>query len=418
MGTSVLRVTTRCRDVDEFVRAFARQIDKDSLVVKAENPAAVGVKPAFAIALADGSFVMRGRAEVCPLARGMIRLRFLSLDDAGQAVRDRILGREPEPAGPREPLLTVRMAPLFPDEVESGDPVDPFAELAPVVVDVFVEEEAVVLVSAPAPRPSEPAVFARPDTIRPPVVEGPPADHSHIEPLPPPPPRPVRRATTAAIWRADDRARVLILIGAVGVATLLTVIDTMRGDRAEATASAAPAPAPAPAAAIAIPAAQAAPPAAAAPTAVEDDEEVIDIAEDEVAICHLVVDAGPAGATVTLGDLDLGPAPVSADVPCGTATLTVASPGYEPSTRTITLAPTTAKVRLRRAPIELAITSTPDGATVRIDGRTIGTTPLAASVRADRKLKLTVAKRGYKPITKRLTLQDDDALSLTLTKSR
>src|SRR5688572_23792542 len=138
---SVLRVTTRCRTTDELVRAFARQIDDDSLVIRAQNPRDIGVRPAFALALADGTVVMRGHAEVIPSPGGKICLRFLDLDPRGLALRDRILGRPGAPLVAKRdpgPFLTVRMPSMFPEGTveDDGDAPEP---LEPVELDVVVE---------------------------------------------------------------------------------------------------------------------------------------------------------------------------------------------------------------------------------------------------------------------------------------
>src|SRR5687767_10867362 len=104
MGTSsdprrpkVMRVSTRCRTVDELVAAFATLVDDQSMVVLTDQQRPLGTRQPFVVELADGTFVMRGETEVIestPPPRGRLRLRFLALDAGGREVHQRMLERK------------------------------------------------------------------------------------------------------------------------------------------------------------------------------------------------------------------------------------------------------------------------------------------------------------------------------------
>jgi hypothetical protein len=312
---SVLRVTTRCRDTDELVRAFARQIDDDSLVIRAQNPRDIGVRPAFALALADGTVVMRGHAEVIPSPGGKICLRFLDLDPRGLALRDRILGRPGAPLVAKRdpgPFLTVRMPSMFPDgtseedlEGDAAEPLEPVeldvvvqpapsavdeiplieAELiaaeptAPVRVPAAMAQVAVTGLAAPVPRsrtgtvpmypgPTPAIATPRAPTTPPGLTAAaravdPPSRSLPTKRMPSLDVRPAPRASTSPApgWWRRDRERSFAILTAVGVAAisigiaLAAGVDPTASVRTSAAAiEAEPAPVPAPAAAIVAPA--------------------------------------------------------------------------------------------------------------------------------------------------------------------
>src|SRR5512147_615513 len=117
----VMRVSTRCRTVDELVAAFATLVDEDSMVVLTDAQRAIGTRQPFVVELADGTFVMKGEAEVIestPPPRGRLRLRFLALDATGREVHGRMLERKRSSAAgngadkPNRPPTEPGMKPL------------------------------------------------------------------------------------------------------------------------------------------------------------------------------------------------------------------------------------------------------------------------------------------------------------------
>src|SRR5690349_12598301 len=93
----VMRVSTRCRTVDELVAAFATLVDEHSMVVLTDAQRELGTRQPFVVELSDGTFVMRGEAEVVestPPPRGRLRLRFLALDAGGREVHQQMLARK------------------------------------------------------------------------------------------------------------------------------------------------------------------------------------------------------------------------------------------------------------------------------------------------------------------------------------
>jgi hypothetical protein len=233
---TVMRVATRCRSRDEFIAAFAPLVDRETIVVLTDKPRPIGSAQWFVIELADGTFVMRGQGEVVewkPPPGGRLRLRLIKLDREGRQAHGEMLVRaaavtRPPPRGTTrmfglapiparrssfvpeatpppamEPLATTRMEPLFPDEVGPIVPANPFGELQPVELEVFVdwtlsEENAAELLAvedlAPpssetpvrsivAPREAEPAVVHAPAPVAGPTVAPRPGPWASLRPL-------------------------------------------------------------------------------------------------------------------------------------------------------------------------------------------------------------------------------------------
>ncbi len=109
----VMRVATRCRTVEELIAAFATLVDEHSLVVLTDQQRVIGSRQPFVVELSDGTFVMKGEAEVVestPPPKGRLKLRFLALDAGGREVHQRMLERKggtraTPPRAPTEPAL-------------------------------------------------------------------------------------------------------------------------------------------------------------------------------------------------------------------------------------------------------------------------------------------------------------------------
>jgi serine/threonine-protein kinase len=113
------------------------------------------------------------------------------------------------------------------------------------------------------------------------------------------------------------------------------------------------------------------------------------------------VEAEPAGARVWLDEVDVGRAPVALPVSGGRHKVRVAIDGYAPAELSMEVVPGTAPPPLRFVlePItmRLGVTSEPPGATVRVDGRPLGESPLSAATLPIGMHEVRIEKRGYVP---------------------
>lgn len=127
--------------------------------------------------------------------------------------------------------------------------------------------------------------------------------------------------------------------------------------------------------------------------------------------CHLKVTTTPAGAAITLGRRNLGSAPVDVDVDCGPATLTARLPRYVTLTRSVAIAAgavTELRLKLARPSHNVTVVSTPRGATVTVDGRRAGTTPLSLEVSGFTRHSLTIELKGYQTYRTSVTTDDPE----------
>ncbi|MBE7454267.1 MAG: hypothetical protein HS111_37070, partial [Kofleriaceae bacterium] len=96
--TKVLRVATRCTSLDQFVEAFARYCERRTLFIASLTTRSPGSQSPFVILLADTTQAMRGTCEVVeawttpagPFRRPGVRIKFLQLDAASEAVLERL----------------------------------------------------------------------------------------------------------------------------------------------------------------------------------------------------------------------------------------------------------------------------------------------------------------------------------------
>jgi TonB family protein len=118
------------------------------------------------------------------------------------------------------------------------------------------------------------------------------------------------------------------------------------------------------------------------------------------------VETEPAGARVWVDEAEVGVAPIALAVAGGRHKVRVAVDGYAPAELSLDIAAGTAPPPLRFSlePVMalLTVTSTPAGATVRVDGKTIGTAPIDSAVVPPGRHDLRVEKRGYAPSVRRI----------------
>jgi hypothetical protein len=119
----------------------------------------------------------------------------------------------------------------------------------------------------------------------------------------------------------------------------------------------------------------------------------------------LSVSVAPPGATVELQGEGrrLGTAPLSAELPVGEHTLSIAATGYVPQTRSVRIdrgGLVRIAVRLERAASEVSVLSIRGNvprARVSLDGRPIGMTPLLRDDVAPGSRTVSVSASGYQP---------------------
>jgi eukaryotic-like serine/threonine-protein kinase len=113
------------------------------------------------------------------------------------------------------------------------------------------------------------------------------------------------------------------------------------------------------------------------------------------------VEAEPAGARVWVDEADVGRAPIALPVSGGRHKVRVAVDGYAPAELSLDIiagtAPPPLRFVLERMTVRLAVTSQPSGATVRVDGRSIGVAPITTATVPPGRHELRIEKPGFAP---------------------
>jgi TonB family protein len=139
----------------------------------------------------------------------------------------------------------------------------------------------------------------------------------------------------------------------------------------------------------------------------------------------LRVDAQPAAARVVVNGEEKGPVPlVLSDLPLGVYEVRIEAKGYDPQKRDVTLtgeAPAgDVKVSLARAAVAaeamgtLAVESSPSGATVVVDGRRAGKTPLVAFALKAGTRKVRVSLDGHETWSDSVDVETGGVARLTV----
>jgi hypothetical protein len=148
----------------------------------------------------------------------------------------------------------------------------------------------------------------------------------------------------------------------------------------------------------------------------------VDAGEPRIAeACSVDVGTEPEGSEVKLGDKRLGETPGNFVVPCGDVAITVDHPRYAALTRTVSTEPgTPAELEgsLERPVFKLTVRTQPSKATVSINGRRVGVSPVTLSVRGFERHKVVVSKRGYRAAGRRVYLKETNAVNLRLRRLR
>ena len=113
------------------------------------------------------------------------------------------------------------------------------------------------------------------------------------------------------------------------------------------------------------------------------------------------VEAEPPGARVWVDEADVGQAPIAVPVAGGRHKVRVAVEGYAPAELSLDITAGTAPPPLRfvlePVTVRLSITSEPKGATVRVDGKSIGVAPIAAATVPPGRHEVRFEKAGFAP---------------------
>jgi Tfp pilus assembly protein PilZ len=401
------KVATTCASRTEFVRAFSPFVDAFTIFVPASLPLKIGRRVQVAVSLTDETVVFRADGEVLDILADAqnrfgcagVRFRLSDLGRADRVVHDQLLRAR----AARAPNATTR-------------PTDPGTLIArAAVVDPPIDEDAPTTELAVPPRP--PAVQAK---VEPAPLLAAATPHPQEATPPPAPPRdrlpsevleiprsytwrstglPVATAALAgimgiAIWRGAGRPRV-----PPPVAVAVAAAAAPPAAAAPATALAAQVTAPRP------PAPRE--PAVAPPAAVDPVEdptalgtEANPVAGEPVARCTARITSAPAGATVSLGSEKLGRTPLKEIVlPCGAHTLIFNHPRYATARVPVSASatePATVAARLARPTAKLEVVSTPTRATVRVNGRAVGHTPLKVPLPRYERVEIEASAPGQK----------------------
>jgi len=380
-ASTTIRITTKCKSVDEFVMRFAMFVDSDSMFLATASPLPAGTRRRFLVVLAEGTVMLQGLGEVMAGHRRLgertgMRLRFVEIDAASCAMHGRLiaakkprrLGSSPPAGPPPGPAATRALPPPFrrpapPPPIAPAPP----PPIAPAPAPMPVPAAAPVVAIAPAPV----VAIAEPAAASAPVIAG---------------VAPARVSRAPSIRRAPffvPRRRSPRVIAAVGALALLAFIgaafalgdsahDEGQGPSAPKTAREAPAAAVAPA--------PAPPPVAVEPVAVEPPATI-------------EIERAPAAPTAP-----------------------VAKAGRQPRARVARRPASQARAAAAPGPRQLArlsLSSSPPGAAFVVDGASLDRTNQTA-VPSFTTVKVTAVLRGYKRTTQTVYVRTDASVVIPL----
>ena len=118
------------------------------------------------------------------------------------------------------------------------------------------------------------------------------------------------------------------------------------------------------------------------------------------------VEAEPSGARVWVDEVEVGAAPIALPVSGGRHKVRVAVDGYAPAELSLDIAAGTAPAPLRfvlePVTVRLSVTSEPAGATVRLDGKSIGVAPIERRDVPPGRHEVRIEKKGFVPFVQRI----------------
>lgn len=132
----------------------------------------------------------------------------------------------------------------------------------------------------------------------------------------------------------------------------------------------------------------------------------------------VTVTSRPAGASVTVDGVEAGVTPLVAQVEAGRREIGLALPGHKPWSETITVEANVpralAEVELAPADGRLSLASDPPGASVLVDGRYRGQTPLEVDVAPGRPLRVQFRKAGFETASRSVSVASGERERLSV----
>lgn len=113
--------------------------------------------------------------------------------------------------------------------------------------------------------------------------------------------------------------------------------------------------------------------------------------------CKLTITTRPEGAHVKIDNEEVGVAPLTVASPCARRRVEAASPRWLSTSRWVVVeSESTVEVTLTRPKHALKILSSPDGSTVSINGKRLGSTPITAEIAGWTNVTIVIEKAGFK----------------------
>jgi formylglycine-generating enzyme required for sulfatase activity len=139
------------------------------------------------------------------------------------------------------------------------------------------------------------------------------------------------------------------------------------------------------------------------------------------AAASVSVQSSTAGATLWVDGNRIGAVPVTVELPAGTRAIEIRATGHKPWKQSITVTAGQSQaigpVALAPADAQLQIESDPTGASIAVDGRYAGSTPITVALSPGREHRITFSKHGYGTASRAVRLERAEARSLRVTLS-
>ena len=128
----------------------------------------------------------------------------------------------------------------------------------------------------------------------------------------------------------------------------------------------------------------------------------------------------PPSSIATLDSAELGTTPVTIPIGVGRHTLRLSQHGYHTSTREFTVEPGEQRVltdTLQAARGQLVVNTLPDSATVRVDGDSLGQSPLSTLLQSGTHV-VKISRDGYLPLRRTVNVPSGDKAQLSVPLQR
>ncbi|NNM21660.1 MAG: PEGA domain-containing protein [Gammaproteobacteria bacterium] len=132
----------------------------------------------------------------------------------------------------------------------------------------------------------------------------------------------------------------------------------------------------------------------------------------------VTLSSSPPGATVSVDGIELGQTPLTAEVEAGDRELSVDLQGFKEQLVPLTVIAgepqTLANLELEAADGLLAVSTTPAGVSVTVNGQFRGRTPLELALQPGRRHRVSFARAGYEPASRQVELRPDQRRELSV----